>query len=85
MQLLNKQASELFKHYSVHACTDVTGFGLLGHSYEMAYASGVSMKLNYEEIPVIKGTIDLAQQGAIPGGSKANLEWLKSHVHLTIN
>lgn len=80
MSLLNKQASELFKNYDVHACTDVTGFGLLGHGYEMAVGSDVSLELHYNKIPIINGTETLAKNGAVPGGSKANLEWLDEHV-----
>ncbi|GGC88860.1 selenide, water dikinase [Thalassobacillus devorans] len=81
MAALNKAASELLAGYRVHAVTDVTGFGLLGHSYEMAAGSGVSIHLSYHRVPQLKRTIELAGKGVIPGGSKANHAWLDGQVH----
>lgn len=78
MSKLNRKASELLKPYDVHACTDVTGFGLLGHAYEIANGSNVSIEITNSSVPVINGTKRLAEKGAIPGGSKSNLKWLKS-------
>lgn len=81
MATLNKQAAELLKSYHVHAVTDITGFGLLGHASEMAKGSGVSFAINYQQVPILDGALQLAEKGAIPGGSKANHKWLKEDVH----
>lgn len=81
MAALNKTASETLEGFIVHAVTDVTGFGLLGHAYEMAKGSNVSFVISYQSVPILEGTHKLAEQGVIPGGSKANYEWLKNDVH----
>ena len=80
MAMLNKTAAELLKPYSPRAVTDITGFGLLGHSYEMASGSGVSLNIYYEKVPILEGTLELAEQGAVPGGSKSNMRWLANNV-----
>ena len=80
MAMLNKKAAEALEGFQIHAVTDVTGFGLLGHACEMAKGSNVSMTITYEDIPVLDGTYNLAEQGVIPGGSKSNFEWLKDDV-----
>jgi selenide,water dikinase len=81
MAALNKAAGEvLAASGAVHALTDVTGFGLLGHSWEMAEGSRVRFRLEARAIPVQEGVRELAAADVIPGGSKANLEWVKPHV-----
>jgi len=80
MSELNKEASEALHDFEVHAVTDVTGFGLLGHGSEIARASDVSLHFHYEDIPVLPDTKQLAQDGVIPGGSKKNHAWLKEDV-----
>lgn len=80
MAALNKTAAEALNGYNVHAVTDVTGFGLLGHAFEMAKGSNVSFTITYGDVPVLEGTDKLAEQGIIPGGSKSNYEWLKNEI-----
>lgn len=58
--------------HTVHACTDVTGFGLLGHLYEMTAASGVSARIYRDQIPVIPGSLDFVNMGIIPEGAYTN-------------
>lgn len=60
------------KGHKVHACTDITGFGLLGHLYEMTFASGVSARLDKNQIPVIPGCLDFVNMGIIPEGAYTN-------------
>jgi selenide, water dikinase len=62
-------------HFNVHAMTDVTGFGLIGHSREMALASKVSLRLSASRVPALEGALDCIRQGNIPGGLKANREF----------
>ncbi len=77
MTTLNKQAAELIgqNQYRVHAMTDVTGFGLIGHAREMALASDVSLTLFSRDVPVLPGALDCIRSGHVPGGLKANREF----------
>jgi selenide,water dikinase len=63
-----------------HGCTDITGFGLLGHAREMAIASGVTLEIDVDTIPFLPGAVEYARAGAIPGGSKNNREFVSSCV-----
>lgn len=81
MSMLNKTAAEVLQRFSPNAVTDVTGFGLMGHAYEMAKGSSVSIEFTYSSIPMLEGTKRLAEKGIIPGGSKANHSWLQENVH----
>jgi len=81
---LNRAAGEVLAASGVvHALTDVTGFGLLGHLWEMAEGSGVAMRLQSDQVPVLPGVADLARADVVPGGSKANLAWIEPHLRLT--
>lgn len=81
MAELNKHAAESLASFSPTAVTDVTGFGLLGHAFEMANGSDVSFVIEKEKVPVLTGTEELAHAGIIPGGTKANHSWLKNNVN----
>jgi selenide,water dikinase len=81
MARLNRRAGEILAaDGGVHALTDVTGFGLLGHLWEMAEGSGVRMRLRVGAVPVLEGVRALAARDVVPGGSKANLDWVAPHV-----
>lgn len=80
MATLNKQAAEVLAEFEPNAVTDITGFGLLGHGSEMAKGSQVTLVFQYNKIPQLQGTKELAEQGIIPGGSKSNHKWLTSDV-----
>lgn len=80
MATLNKKAAEIAKKYTVHAATDVTGFGLLGHTSEIARASGVGIEINVRDVPILPKTYELAANNIVPGGSKSNHRWLKDKV-----
>jgi selenide,water dikinase len=77
MSMLNKSASEIMIQVGVNACTDVTGFGLLGHLYEMVSASHVGAEISYDKVPLIRGTWDLADELIIPAGTYRNHEYLE--------
>jgi selenide,water dikinase len=81
MSELNQAAAQIMSRYPVNACTDVTGFGLLGHLKEMVMGSKVSAGINYETVPVITNSWDLAASGAIPGGTFNNLKYIADVVH----
>jgi selenide,water dikinase len=82
MTTLNKNAAELItsKGYEVHALTDVTGFGLIGHGREMALASNVGLRLFSKNVPPLPGAVECARDGHIPGGLKANREFAECMV-----
>jgi selenide,water dikinase len=67
---------------AVHALTDVTGFGLLGHAWGMAEGSGVALRIRAAAVPVLDGVHDLAAKDVVPGGSKANLRWVTPSLRL---
>ena len=76
MATLNRQAAEHLEGLPVSACTDVTGFGLLGHAHEMARGSKVTIRLSLAEVPLLPRARELAAQGVLPGGSRRNLAWV---------
>jgi selenide,water dikinase len=69
---LNRQAIETALKFEIHACTDITGFGVLGHSLEMAAGSGVQIELNYDRLPVYPNALQMYQKGETTGSNKAN-------------
>ena len=80
MSKLNKVPAELMQDFDVHACTDVTGFGLLGHLREMTKASSCDFQINFKDVPFIAEAKSLAVAGVIPGGTFNNLEFVKDDV-----
>lgn len=72
MATLNKTAAEIMESYTVHACTDVTGFGLIGHALEMAKGSEVGVKIHHKDVPLLPRVRELADKGFVPGGTKNN-------------
>ena len=82
MAALNAAAARVLRGFEVHACTDVTGFGLLGHGYEMAHGSGVRLALVAERLPLLPGARALAAAGHLTGGCKRNREWLADKVEV---
>jgi len=80
MATLNKTAAEAMIHIGVNACTDITGFGLLGHASEMMINSKVGFRFHAEDVPVFEGVVELADQGVLPGGSLANQEFYSKYV-----
>ncbi len=75
MTTLNKTASGISLKFDVHAMTDVTGFGLIGHAREMALGSGVSLLLHASAIPLLPGAREGAARGFVPGGLHSNREF----------
>ena len=80
MTTLNKSARDAMVQYRVHACTDVTGFGLLGHACEMAQGSGVELELRVEDIDLIPEAMELARMGILPAGMYRNRAFAEGEV-----
>ncbi len=78
MTTLNKAASEAMLEVGVNACTDVTGFGLLGHLHEVVAASGVGAKVFASKVPLLDGVLDLIEQKVFPGGARSNKRFADS-------
>ncbi len=75
MSALNKTASEIMLHVGVNACTDITGFGLLGHACEVIQDSEIGLRVHSASVPVFPETIEFARMGMIPGGTYRNKEF----------
>src|SRR5262245_49296882 len=82
MMALNAAAAGVLRALEVHACTDVTGFALLGHAYEMAHGSGVRLVFDAERLPLLPGVRALAAAGHLTGGCRRNREWLAGAVEI---
>jgi selenide, water dikinase len=82
MTTLNRAAAEVIResYAGVHALTDITGFGLIGHAREMAKGSGVSLSLHSSAVPVLEGALECVRAGFIPGGLKANRDFAECMV-----
>jgi selenide,water dikinase len=80
MATLNKKAAEAMESFEVHACTDVTGFGLLGHASEMAKGSDIGLRIYQQQVPVLPRVRELAEDGFVPGGTKNNFKHLQGAV-----
>jgi selenide,water dikinase len=72
MTTLNKEAKDAAVKAGANSVTDITGFGLLGHTLEMAQGSNVTIKINYRSLPIIKNVLEYAQMGLVPAGAYSN-------------
>ena len=82
MTMLNAAAGEAMGQYDVHAATDITGFGLLGHAREMAAGSDAGLEFDHTKLEFIPGALDYARQGVFPGGQKNNRNFAEVEVEM---
>ncbi len=80
MATLNKGAADIMASYPVNACTDVTGFGLLGHLVEMTTGSSVEAEVDAKAVPLLPHVEEFAASGILPGGTQANLQHFSRHI-----
>jgi cysteine desulfurase len=80
MTSLNRVPADIFPKFTIHAVTDVTGFGLLGHLLEMARASRVSARVYSDRVPVFPGVDESIKSGMVPGGTRQNLDFAGAYV-----
>ncbi len=80
MSTLNKECAQLMMSIEPHACTDITGFGLIGHLYEMALASKVAIRIHADLVPVLPEVLHYASIGIIPEGAHKNRDFYKPHI-----
>jgi len=82
MTTLNISASSLMLECGATACTDVTGFGLLGHACEMARGAGVAIRLHLDAVPVLNGVHELVNDGLVPAGCYRNRDYFQGHIKM---
>jgi selenide, water dikinase len=82
MTQLNRDASETMLRHDPHACTDITGFGLIGHAHEMAEASGVTIVLRAANVPLLEGAREAVEKGYLTGGGSATRRYMKDRVRI---
>jgi selenide,water dikinase len=85
MTALNKDASRAALAAGATCATDVTGFGLLGHAFKLARASGVTAVIDSAAVPYVEGARDSLAQGFVPGGSRRNLDWVRPHLAASVD
>ncbi len=83
MGTLNRKAAEVMEGFRVNACTDVTGFGLLGHTLEVALASRVTIELDASEVPVLPEALEFGAMGLVPEGSHANRNYCSKSLEVS--
>jgi selenide,water dikinase len=83
MAELNAATARAMRKYEVHAATDITGFGLAGHAMQMAEGSGVTLKFEESDLPLLPGAIEWCRAGMIPGGGKRNREFYGGRVRIS--
>lgn len=82
METLNKYAKRAVESNTINSCTDITGFGLMGHCYEMAKGSNTTFVLDSASMPILKGAIDYANMGLIPKGCYDNKKFVGNNYKL---
>lgn len=82
MTALNRRSAEIAADYAVHACTDVTGFGLLGHALEMLGDEGLGLIIESKAVPLIRQTYEMAEMGVIPAGAYTNRNYVGARVRV---
>lgn len=85
MAALNKDAAEVMREMGVNGCTDISGFGLLGHASEMARASGVTMTIIADKVPVLQPARGYVKIGIVPAGTRKNLKYISQFVDFADN
>jgi len=83
MKQLNAEAAAVMLRHDVHAATDVTGFGLMGHAFKMADGSGVTIVFEESDLPLLQGVLENIRAGMIPGGGRRNREYYGPHVKIS--
>ncbi|HBI26715.1 MAG TPA: selenide, water dikinase SelD, partial [Peptococcaceae bacterium] len=85
MAALNAPAADVMRSVGVNACTDITGFGLLGHLREMAVNSGMDMEVELASVPFLPRAEELAEEGLLPAGAYRNREYIEGHIQIRDN
>lgn len=84
MSTLNKMAMEAMVEVGIHGCTDITGFGLVGHGIEMAKAGNIQLEFDWNKLPILPRVMEFIEKGAVPGGTYSNKEYFEKDVFLGV-
>lgn len=82
MTTLNSKARDCMVRVGAHACTDITGFGFLGHTYEMATGSGMTIAVDSRRVSVVPRALELAREGIIPAGAYSNMGYIQDEIEI---
>lgn len=82
MTTLNNKARDCMVRVGAHACTDITGFGFLGHTYEMATGSGMTIAIDSRRVSVVPRALELAREGIIPAGAYSNMGYIQDEIEI---
>ena len=82
MVTLNKDVAEIMTNHNPSSVTDITGYGLMGHAFEMADGSGVTIKIFTDKLPILPKALEFAEQMMVPGGTFSNIEFLEGKYHI---
>lgn len=85
ISILNKKAAEIMEKYEIHAATDITGFGLAGHSLEMAKGSGMTLEIELDKVPVMKEALEVYERGMTTGVNASNRQLVEKDIKFTRN
>lgn len=80
---LNEKALDISRKFSIHACTDITGFGILGHAFELAKGCGMQIALTYQNIPFYPNALEMYQKGETTGSNKPNRKLTAGYLEIT--
>ncbi len=80
---LNKAAAEIMVNHNPSSVTDITGYGLMGHAFEMADGSDVTIRIKADNLPVLPKALEFAEKGMVPGGTNANMEFLEGKYQIS--
>lgn len=83
--VMNKRAAEILSGFTVHACTDVTGFGLAGHAFEMAHGARATFRIGLRTLPLMEGALDMYRAGVTTGANKQNWEYVARHHRFSVD
>jgi selenide,water dikinase len=79
---LNKSAAEIMAGFDIHAATDITGFGLAGHGFEMARGAGVTLEIQVDDIPILREALEMYQKGVMTGVNRHNQQMVENIMHI---
>jgi selenide,water dikinase len=82
MLLAGRRAAEIMREFNIRGATDVTGFGLIGHAWELARGSEVTLEMDSSRVPLIPGALDLARQGLLTSGDKSNRSYVGPDIRM---
>jgi selenide,water dikinase len=82
---MNKRAAEVLAGFTVHGCTDITGFGLAGHAFEMAHGAGATFRIDMAKLPLMEGALDMYRRKVTTGANTQNWDYVARHHRFAVD